>query len=144
MLNLKVSKQARSFRILQKDTLQKSHVILNQKKKKKSHKQNYSLSYRILFLLHHSFKINKWWGGILISSAGRGWKKINKLLSVPPQFIRHLRVYIWIKLKMSWSLIKISWIDEGNSWDETWHWTNDEIGVAVQRWLWVSVELMAW
>ena len=32
MLNLKVSKQTRSFRILQKGTLQKSHVILNQKK----------------------------------------------------------------------------------------------------------------
>ena len=24
------------------------------------------------------------------------------------------------------------------------HWTNDEIGVAVQSWLWVRVEIMAW
>ena len=24
------------------------------------------------------------------------------------------------------------------------HWTNDEIGVAVQSWLWVRVELVAW
>ena len=34
--------------------------------------------------------------------------------------------------------------DEGNSQNEIWHWTNDEIGVAVQSWLWVQVELMAW
>ena len=33
---------------------------------------------------------------------------------------------------------------EDNSQDEMWHWTNDEIGVAVQSWLWVRVELMAW
>ena len=38
------------------------------------------------------------------------------------------------------------WIpsDEGNSRNEMWHWTNDEIGVAVESWLWVRVELMAW
>ena len=34
--------------------------------------------------------------------------------------------------------------DKGNSRNETWHWTNDEIRVAVQSWLWVRVELMAW
>ena len=34
--------------------------------------------------------------------------------------------------------------DEGNSQNEMWHWTNDEIGVAVQSWLRVWVELMAW
>ena len=34
--------------------------------------------------------------------------------------------------------------DEGNSRNEMWHWANDEIGVAVQSWLWVRVELMAW
>ena len=34
--------------------------------------------------------------------------------------------------------------DEGNSRNETWHWTNDKIGVAVQSWLWVRVEFMAW
>ena len=34
--------------------------------------------------------------------------------------------------------------DEGNSWNQTWHWTNDEIGVAVQIWHWVRVELRAW
>ena len=34
--------------------------------------------------------------------------------------------------------------DEDNSRNEMWHWTNDEIGVAVQSWLWVRVELMAW
>ena len=33
---------------------------------------------------------------------------------------------------------------EDNSRKEIWHWTNDEIGVAVQIWLWVSVELMPW
>ena len=34
--------------------------------------------------------------------------------------------------------------DEGNSRNEIKHWTNDEIGVAVQGWLWVRVEHMAW
>ena len=34
--------------------------------------------------------------------------------------------------------------DEGNDGNETWRWTNDEIGVAVASWLWVRVELMAW
>ena len=34
--------------------------------------------------------------------------------------------------------------DEGNSRNEMWHWTNDEIGVAVQSPLWMRVELMAW
>ena len=33
---------------------------------------------------------------------------------------------------------------EGDSGNETWHWTNDEIGVAVQSLLWVRVELMTW
>ena len=42
-------------------------------------------------------------------------------------------------------LIKINMvIDQGNSQNEMWHWTNNEIGVAVQSWLWVQVELMAW
>ena len=34
--------------------------------------------------------------------------------------------------------------DELNSRNETWHWTNQEIGVAVKIWLWVQVEVMAW
>ena len=34
--------------------------------------------------------------------------------------------------------------EEGNSRNEMWHWANEEIGVAVQSWLWVRVELMAW
>ena len=34
--------------------------------------------------------------------------------------------------------------DEDDGRNEIWHWTNDEIGVAVQSWLWVRVELMAW
>ena len=33
---------------------------------------------------------------------------------------------------------------EGNSQNEIWRWTNDEIGIAVTNWLWVLVELMAW
>ena len=41
-------------------------------------------------------------------------------------------------------LIKANVTDDGNSWNEVWHWTNDEIGVAVQNWLWVPVELIAW
>ena len=34
--------------------------------------------------------------------------------------------------------------DKDCSWNEMWHWTNDEIGVAVQSFLWVWVELMIW
>ena len=34
--------------------------------------------------------------------------------------------------------------DEGNSGNGIGHWANDEIGVAVQSWLWVWTELMAW
>ena len=34
--------------------------------------------------------------------------------------------------------------DKGNSRNDIEHWTNDEIGAAVQSWLWVRVELMAW
>ena len=33
--------------------------------------------------------------------------------------------------------------DKSNSQNETWHWTNNEIEVAVQSLLWVRVELMA-
>ena len=34
--------------------------------------------------------------------------------------------------------------DEDNSWNQMLHWANNEIGVAVQSWLWVRVELLAW
>ena len=34
--------------------------------------------------------------------------------------------------------------DERNSQKEVSHWTNDEIREAVQSWLWVQIELMAW
>ena len=30
--------------------------------------------------------------------------------------------------------------DKGNDRNEMWHWTDDEIGVAVQSWFWVRVE----
>ena len=33
--------------------------------------------------------------------------------------------------------------DKGNGRNEIWYWTIDEIGVAVQSWLWAQVELMA-
>ena len=33
--------------------------------------------------------------------------------------------------------------NEDNSQNEMWDWTNDEIGVAVQSWLGVRVELIA-
>ena len=33
--------------------------------------------------------------------------------------------------------------DEGNSRNKIWHWTNDEIGLAVQGWLWMQVQLMS-
>ena len=34
--------------------------------------------------------------------------------------------------------------DEGDIRHEIWHWTKDEIGVAIQISLWVRVKLMAW
>ena len=34
--------------------------------------------------------------------------------------------------------------EEGSSRNEMWHQTNDEIGIAIQSWLWVRVELIAW
>ena len=40
--------------------------------------------------------------------------------------------------------VEIDEVDAGNSRNEMWHWTNDEIGVAVESWLWVRVEEMAW
>ena len=43
------------------------------------------------------------------------------------------------------TLIKLNMAtDEGNSRNEIEDWTNDKNGVAVQSWLWVRVELMAW
>ena len=29
--------------------------------------------------------------------------------------------------------------NEGNSQNETWHWTNDETGVVIQNWLCMQV-----
>ena len=41
--------------------------------------------------------------------------------------------------------IKINVAADGdNCRNEIWLWANDEIGVAVQSWLRVRVELMAW
>ena len=34
--------------------------------------------------------------------------------------------------------------DEGNTRNEIGHWASDKIGVAVQSWLWVRVELIVW
>ena len=40
--------------------------------------------------------------------------------------------------------VKINVVTEESSRpNEIWHWTNNEIGVAVQSWLWVRVEPMA-
>ena len=50
-------------------------------------------------------------------------------------------IYIYLeKLKYDWyfknvymSIIETNVVtDEGNSWNEIWHWVNDEIVVAVQ------------
>ena len=48
-----------------------------------------------------------------------------------------------ITSRKTWIKIKVA-PDEGNSRNQTWHWTNDKIGLAVQTCLWVRVELMAW
>ena len=48
-------------------------------------------------------------------------------------------------LKMTvYSILINTATDESNGRNKTWHWTNDETGVAVQSWLCVRVELMAW
>ena len=63
--------------------------------------------------------------------------------------IIYIYIYIYIiytscdylqktSINLKWRLTKV------NSGKEMWHWTNDEIGVPVQSWLWVRVELMAW
>ena len=58
---------------------------------------------------------------------------------------QHLFYISYIHTYVSIYSIKINMAtDEGNSRNEIWHWTDDEIGVAVQNWLWVWVELMAW
>ena len=57
-----------------------------------------------------------------------------------------LYIYIvmwWLPLKQTSIKTNVA-TDEGNSRNETWHWTKDEIGVAVRSWLWVWAELMAW
>ena len=46
-----------------------------------------------------------------------------------------------IQSKQAWQLTQAT--DEGNSRNEIGHLTKDEIGVAVQSWLLVRVELMA-
>ena len=34
--------------------------------------------------------------------------------------------------------------DERNNQNKIWNWKYDEFGLAVQSWLWVQVEVMAW
>ena len=52
-------------------------------------------------------------------------------------YIIYIYIYIYIHQNEMW------W-DTINSQNEIWHWKNDEIGVAVESWIWVWVELMAW
>ena len=39
---------------------------------------------------------------------------------------------------------KTWWLMKANSWSDMSHWTNNEIEAAVESWLWLRVELMAW
>ena len=55
----------------------------------------------------------------------------------------HIFMYMHDYLKKTWIKTNVA-TDEGNSRNESWNWTSDEIGVAVQSWLRVRVELMAW
>ena len=50
----------------------------------------------------------------------------------------HVITYRKLQLKWTWRATK------ANSRNEMWHWTNDEIGAAVESLLWVSVQVMAW
>ena len=57
----------------------------------------------------------------------------------------HIYIHIYSCDYLNKNSMKINLAtDEGNSRNEMSHWTNDEIGVAVQSWLWVRVELMTW
>ena len=58
-------------------------------------------------------------------------------------YIYNTYIYISDYLNKNWMKTTVA-TDKGNSQNEMWHWTNDEIGVPVQSWLWVRVELMAW
>ena len=49
----------------------------------------------------------------------------------------------WIINKIKFQIEKNMATDEGNSQNKIGHWTNNEIGVAVQSWFCVQVELMA-
>ena len=61
-----------------------------------------------------------------------------KLSTILQYMYMHINIYKKI-------LIKIDLVnDEGNTWNKIWCYTNDGIGVAVQSWLCVRVELMAW
>ena len=61
----------------------------------------------------------------------------------------YIYVYIYVLLYICDYFKKISigtdmTTEEGNSRNETWHWTDEEIGVAAQSWPGLRVELMAW
>ena len=60
------------------------------------HKQKTHLATKRNFVFHHSFKIKKW-GGPNKLLGGR--EKIDKLISVPSSFMRHLGVLLHCILK---------------------------------------------
>ena len=58
-------------------------------------------------------------------------------------------MYLFIPLHSCDNLEKISIkiimvTDKSNTRNKIWHWTNNEIEIAVKSWLWVQIELMVW
>ena len=53
------------------------------------------------------------------------------------KIVTHIYLNLWVpdNLVLSLYYSGIYHSDKGNNQNEMWHWTNDEIGVAVQSWL---------
>ena len=84
------------------------------------------------------------------------WHWINNEIGVAVQNWLWVQVNSWSNNSVSrlkrlhgvqWLLVQIPIImvtDKSNSRNEIWHGANNKVEVAVQRWLWVWIELMVW
>ena len=114
----------------------KRKQIKSQNKKKISSDQHFIL----VFFLSHSLSLSL---SLSVSVSVSLYLSLSRSISIS--------IYLYISLCISISLYYISLsISLGISLyvyvsrNEIWHWTNEEIGVAVQSWLWGWVELVAW
>ena len=68
----------------------------------------------------------------------KNMKQIYTIINNSTTLWLHVITYRKLRLKWTWRLTK------ANSRNEMLHWTIDKIGVAIETWLWVRVELMVW